>query len=412
MKYKEERLNFILFSLGKTLSVFGTSIYTFAIGLYVLEITGSGLNFALNLVMNIIPMLLINPFAGVIADKLDKKKLVVLMDLLNGIFFLILFFVSGVYGFELPMIYLSTLITTIFTTIFGVTMESAIPNIVSENKLMNINSVSKIIDSISSIIGPMVGGIVFAFLDIRLFILINGASFIFSGILEMFIDFQYKHYDEEKEKVKSNFSIEIKEGFRYLREREDIKSSFGVLTLLNFFIGFSATVPLPYIINNILSLGSESLGIIQSAFPLGMILGATMIKSIFEKIPYKKVLQYSNIVISMCIVMLGVPIIFGNIIFEPKVYLIYYFVVMIFFGISISFIDIPIIYLMQKLVSDEYRGRVFSIGKSMVQAILPIGLILSGYLISKIPVYIITIIGGIFLMLGNLILIHKNTIKG
>lgn len=412
MKYKEERLNFILFSLGKTLSVFGTSIYTFAIGLYVLEITGSGLNFALNLVMNIIPMLLINPFAGVIADKLDKKKLVVLMDLLNGIFFLILFFVSGVYGFELPMIYLSTLITTIFTTIFGVTMESAIPNIVSENKLMNINSVSKIIDSISSIIGPMVGGIVFAFLDIRLFILINGASFIFSGILEMFIDFQYKHYDEEKEKVKSNFSIEIKEGFRYLREREDIKSSFGVLTLLNFFIGFSATVPLPYIINNILLLGSESLGIIQSAFPLGMILGATMIKSIFEKIPYKKVLQYSNIVISMCIVMLGVPIIFGNIIFEPKVYLIYYFVVMIFFGISISFIDIPIIYLMQKLVSDEYRGRVFSIGKSMVQAILPIGLILSGYLISKIPVYIITIIGGIFLMLGNLILIHKNTIKG
>ena len=74
MKNKKERLNFILFSLGKFVSIFGASIYSFAMGLHVLEITGSGLSFAMTLIVSIIPMLIINPFAGVVADKFDKKR--------------------------------------------------------------------------------------------------------------------------------------------------------------------------------------------------------------------------------------------------------------------------------------------------------------------------------------------------
>lgn len=158
MKNKTERRNFILFSLGKFVSIFGASIYSFAIGLYVLEITGSGLNFALSLIVSSIPMLIINPFAGVLADKFDKKKIVVMMDIVNGTFLMLIYIISCIYGLSLPIIYISTFITTIFSTIFGISMEAAIPNIVSKDMLMNINSISKIIDSISSILGPMVGG--------------------------------------------------------------------------------------------------------------------------------------------------------------------------------------------------------------------------------------------------------------
>ncbi len=407
MKNKKERLNFILFSLGKFVSIFGASIYSFAMGLHVLKITGSGVSFALTLIVSIIPMLIINPFAGVVADKFDKKKIVVAMDILNGIFLILLYIVSSIYDLNLPMIYVSTFITTIFTTIFGISMESAVPNIVSENMLININSISKIIDSISSILGPMVGGIVFAFIDIRYFILFNGISYIFSGISEMFIDFKY-NYDRINGKEDSiSFVEDMKKGLEYIIERKDIIGIFSVFISLNFFMGLSITIPLPYIINNVLTLDSRSLGIIQSAFPIGMIIGALMIKRILQRTSYKKILIFASLALGICTNLLGVPILFENLLFTNTIYTLYYCGIMIGFGVAISFIDIPIMYMLQKLIPDEYRGRVLSIAMSMVKIILPLGLILSGFLLNRIPAYFITTVGGIMLFSINILVLNK-----
>lgn len=82
-KRNQELRNICLYSIAKTVSIFGSSMYSFALGLYVLHITGSALNFAITLILGTIPMIVMNPFAGVIADKVDKKKLVVCMDLLS-----------------------------------------------------------------------------------------------------------------------------------------------------------------------------------------------------------------------------------------------------------------------------------------------------------------------------------------
>ncbi|TKI75091.1 MFS transporter, partial [Bacillus wiedmannii] len=70
----------------------------FALGLYVLQITGSALNFAITLILGTIPMIVMNPFAGVIADKVDKKKLVVWMDLLSGCLLIAVYILSSYYG--------------------------------------------------------------------------------------------------------------------------------------------------------------------------------------------------------------------------------------------------------------------------------------------------------------------------
>ena len=128
----KEYSNLILFSLGVFVSLFGSAIYTFAIGLYVLINTGSGLSFAITLGLGIIPMVILNPFAGVLADKFDKKKIVVLMDLLNGVLLLTVYCITASTGLNLKIIYASTFIMTIFTTLFDISFEAAIPNNVSE----------------------------------------------------------------------------------------------------------------------------------------------------------------------------------------------------------------------------------------------------------------------------------------
>lgn len=394
-----EMSNFVLFLLGKLVSMFGSSVYTFTIGLYVLKLTGSGLSFATNLVLGTIPMIVINPIAGVLADRFDKKKLVVGMDLANGFLLIIIYYLSLNLGLNLTMIYLSTFIMNIFTSIFGISFEAAIPNIVSEKKLMNINSFSKIIDSVSSILGPMIGGIVFAFIDIKAFILINGISFIFSGISEMFIDFKLNYTPEDKVEERAGFVKDIKEGFRYLIERKDIINIVAVLVIVNFFLGFCITIPIPFIINNVLKLGSRNFGIIEGAFPVGMIAGALVVKKIIERISFNKLLAYASYGMAACMLLTGVPVLLVNMKPDILILLVYYSIVMTALGVMISLVDIPLSYMLQKLVPDDYRGRVLSIGISIAKIILPVALIISGSLLNIIPSYILPMAGGMVFFL-------------
>ena len=402
-KSNQELRNICLYSIAKTVSIFGSSIYSFALGLYVLQITGSALNFAITLILGTIPMIVMNPFAGVIADKVDKKKLVICMDLLSGCLLIAVYIVSSNYGLNLFIIYTTTFLMSVFTTFFGIGLEAAKPNIVSKERLMSINSISKIIDSVSLILGPMLGGIVFAVLDIKTFIIINGISFILSGISILFIHFKLFEYDinEECSKREINFIKDIKEGFSYLIEKESLKNTFRILISLNFFLGFAVTVPLPYIINTVLNLSSKQFGIIQGTFPVGMIIGAILVKKITNRFSYSYLLKKLSSMLAVFMIISGIPVLFKSFEVNDFVYVITYCVVMFFLGLIIALIDIPLIYFMQKEIPDEYRGRVLSIGLSIGKMMQPIALALSGLLLNYIPAYTLPITGGIVFLILN-----------
>ncbi len=406
-----ESSNIILFSIGKLISLFGTHIYTFAIGLYVLKLTGSSLSFATTLALSIIPVVIVNPFAGVLADKFNRKYLVVLMDILSGILCLALYFFSSYYGLNLTMIYLTTFIMTSLMTVFDASMESAKPNIVSENKIMKINSISTIISSMSRILGPMLGGIVFAFIDIELFIAFNGVSFILSGISETFIDFDFNNskVDEREGSKKINFIEDIMEGFRYLVQKKETISLLMIFIFLNFSMGLSLSVPLPFIINNVLKMNSEYLGIIQSAFPIGLIIGAFFVERVSNKFPYKKLLVTMNLLIAVGIVFTGIPTLPIKLIKGSVNLLVYYSVIMLVLGIAVAFIDVPILSILQKSISDEYRGRVLSLAFSLVKIALPLAFIISGGLMKILPIYTLHLIGSLILITSSFVSIKNKS---
>ena len=397
--------NLGLFIIGKLISVFGSAIYTFAIGLYVLKQTGSGFSFALTLFVGLIPTIIFSPVAGYMSDRFDKKKIVVFMDFANGMMFLILFILTLKFELNQPMIYISTFMTTVFTTFFGIAFEAAKPNLVADEKLMSINSLSKVIDSTALILAPVLGGLIFAFTDIKTFILINAVCFIFSAVIETMIDFNYNIKSTAEINDDGGFVEDIKDGLTYIRKSSEIVKMINVLVILNFFISFSVTVPLPYIINNLLNLSSNQYGIIQGAFPVGMILGAVVVGRIIEKIDYMKLLIFSSITLSVAIALLGLPLVLADA--SSLAYMIYYISIMVIFGIAISFIDVPILWLMQKSIPDNLRGKVLSISMSIVKLIAPLGLVISGMIINSVPVYIMTFAGGGILMLSNLMILNQ-----
>lgn len=408
IKNKEDK-NAILFYLGSLISIFGTAIYTFAISLYTLKITGSSISFSTTLILSILPIIILNPIVGVIADKFNKKKLVVTANLLNGVFLFIVYLISNWKGLSTGIIYLSTFVVTSINIIFDVSIGSAIPNIVSKEKIVNINAGNRIIDSISSVLGPVFGGIAFAIFNIESFILINSISFLVSAILDTLIDFKYNSNSELEEKSDENIAIsklnyfkEIAEGFKYLISKRYIIEILAIFIIFNFFISFSVTIPIPIILNNILKIPTKSFGLIQGAIPVGMIIGAFMVKNIIAKYKLNSIFSVTGIIISVNIILLSIPL-FINTISNINIYVIYYLVIMIFMGVCISLVDIPFSYTLQTNIEEEFRARSLSLTISIVKVVVPISYLISGVLLQSIEAYVVVLFGGISVLIVSTI---------
>lgn len=396
-----EKKNLWLFFAGNLMSLFGSAIYTFALGLYVLKLTGSGLSFAMNLVMGILPVILINPFAGVIADRFDKKRTVVLMDTLSGILMLSLFLVTRETVLTLPLIYLSTFVLTSLTQILGVTFEAAKPNLVGkEIPVVRINSLGQMVYGMTAILGPVAGGMIFAFVDIRLFILVNGISFGISAISECFIDFGFNRSTRAQEASKGVFT-EIKEGVNYLLKRKDLMDYMALFIIGNFFISVTISVGLPYLINVEMGLPSSVYGLIQGTFPIGLIAGALFVEKISSRVSLKRLFFISMMVIAVMVTLMGIPPFFTT--GRESVIIGYMIAIAIIIGVAITFIDVPTMTYMQTEVEEKYRGRVMSIRISLVKIVNPIAFILSGMVIGRIPSSFLMIGSGIFFIIYLLI---------
>jgi hypothetical protein len=409
---KKEIRNINLFTSGKAVSILGSSIYSFAISLYVLKITGSALNFATTLMLSVVPMVIISPIAGVIADKVPKKWLVVGMDLANGLLFTLLYLYSINVTLSLPIIYASTVLLNVFTTFFGIGMEAAKPSLVTSEKLIKLNSLSKLIDSSAAILGPVVGGIVFALVDIRLFILFNAFSFVFSAITEWFIDYNFNSDDAEETDVADvktkGFTNDLKEGWQFFSRNKSILELFFIFVSLNFLLGFSVNVPAPYIINQMLKMPSSSFGIINGMFPVGLILGTLTVEMVMKKVEFRKLLISMNAFIAMLAALIGLPILLNMSQFSN---LLYYSIINILMGVAIAYVDVPIMTILQNEVPKKLLGRVLSLIMSLVKVVLPVALITSGLLLGKISVVFIPIIGASIAFMYSVYLLNQMSRK-
>lgn len=403
----KETKNILLFSIGYFISLSGSSIYTFIIGLYVLKLTGSAFSFATTLALSIIPTILINPFAGVLADRLNRKVLVVVMDFCNGVILMMLYVLCNNSGFNITLIYISTFIINCMTCIFSISITSAKPNMVSESKLVKLNSIDKVISATTLILGPLIGGLLFTIVDIDIFIVVNAISFIISAILELFLEFNL--YKEKCNVTKgNNFISDIHEGFRYVITKKDIISLIVIFICINFSIGFSIQTPLPFIINNILKLSSTFYGIIQSAFAIGLIIGAISAEKYIRKISLNKLMMSMSCLMAICIFVMSIPI-HPYININNNIILVFYYCLVIsLIGIAIALIDISFTTYLQKNIANEYRGRVMSLELSLIKTVVPVSLIISGCFIELIPVYILLIIGAIMLFVSSIIWYKKD----
>jgi MFS family permease len=386
LSYRISKINMWLFSIGKGTSVIGTAFYTFAIGLYVLKLTGSGESFALTLVMGTLPVIVISPIAGVWIDRLPKKKVAIAMDVISGILMVSLFGLSTLFGLSLWMIYMFTLLLNAATVIFSLAFEVAKPMLVLKESIVKLNSISKMIDGIANVVAPLMAGVLILWFDINLFILINGITFLGSSVMTVLMVF---HQDVHVVDKQQSFRQLFTGGISYIKASKKIFGILLLLTLLNFTLGFATEVPLPYLFIQVFKLSPSLYGFIMSGFPVGIILGAMLADKAMRRASVWQLIKRMNILLSVLILLTALPLFISF----SKGLSFFYFILMLGIGIAISLIDVPIMVYMQTEVPTEVRARVLSVAMSIVKLVLPFGLLLSGLLIERMPIVYIIIMG-------------------
>ncbi len=413
---RKEKLNLILFLEGKLVSLLGTNLYTFILALYILKTTGSGLSFAFSILAGMVPRVILGPFAGVLADKVDRKKIVVLLDFLSGGVVIGLLIISYLFGLEITYIYIVTVLLSIISTFFDTTISASIPNLVTEKNLTKINSYAGAIGSLTGIIAPVIGGMLFGLITINLFLLLNAVSFFISAITEMFIDFKFVKVDNEesidvKEKMTLKCKLtllfqDIKEVFNYIKNNEVLYILIRFAFLINFVLA-SIQVIMPFIINNVLKMTTVKFGIIETSFSVGFLLASIIIGNLPEKDRKLKSFCLGLFIMGICAVLIGIPTIPILSSINTNIFFIFYILIQYIFGVCIIVINVPMMVSIQKFTPDNIRGRVMGIIFALSGGIAPLGIILSGLLIDIIPSYIIPMLAGLVIISCS-ILIRRN----
>src|SRR6056297_1148679 len=403
--------NFILLFLGGFVSRVGNGIHYIALVWYVLDITGSGSATGIVLLLSTLPGVIIGPFGGVIADKFNRKVLIVSMDILRGLIVLVLGYMIYTNNAGFFVISIATVLIAICNSFFNPAVTATIPNIVEDFLLQKANSLNHFSVNFTQIIGAAVGGILIASYGIAGVFFINGTSFLISAFSELFIDIPKIRIEEELEKSPTIIN-EIKFGLNFLWKKKELVSLFTIALFLNFVSTGLVILGLPFVYKELLGVNSQLYGFAQSIFPAGAVIGSIILSQIPEIRNYFKVLFYSLSSQSILMLIVAVPLL-PYVLSNTSTMTIYYSLMFILFivGILNAVVNVPISILLQRLIPDNLRGRITGLLSTMSQALIPLSMAITGYLLDRIPVYSLFLTAGILSLMLSLSLLNISAMR-
>ncbi|ANU15098.1 multidrug resistance protein [Planococcus halocryophilus Or1] len=383
LRIKQATFHLYTFTVSKLISTFGSSVYAFGISLYVLALTGSAASFAINLICSILPRSILSPFAGYVADKYSKKAIVILSQIASMLAVAGLLVFVLLNGLSLTAIYTTTALLSISTMFTGVTFSSSIANLIDPDRIQRAMGFNQSAISIAAIGGPVVGGILFGFVSMNVFLVIQVTAYALAVLLESTMNFKLftNRTEQQSDSSKNSMLKEMKEGFFYLKSNRVIMVIVTTAVGINFFFS-SMMIGLPFIAVQQLQIDATHFGMIEAMIAIGMLV-ASIYFSVSKDVEFPLLVAKRGILaMSVLLAGMGIPLIIGM---SYNVTVGYFLLLMLIFGISNVFVNTPIGVMMQKDVAEEYRGRVFGILESMAMAMMPLGYLLFGLLYDMLP---------------------------
>lgn len=268
--------NYLMVLIGQIISLFGNSIIRFALPLYLLQTTGSASLFGVVTAITFIPTILLMPIGGIIADRVNKRNVMVALDF--GTAAILLGFIVS-----LGRVNLITSLLVVMILLSGIqsayspAVQASIPLFVGKDDLVRANSLINMVSSLSSLLGPAIGGVLFSFWGINTMIYIGITCFIISATMEIFIVIPYKKQKHEDSVVRMA-AADLKSSFLYVVKEQNIILKVTLIsTLINLVASACFIIGLPVIVTNYLGFKAQEAGMmygyVDAVFGAGSLAG-------------------------------------------------------------------------------------------------------------------------------------------
>jgi MFS transporter, DHA3 family, macrolide efflux protein len=360
---------FISIWFAQLISLTGSGITSFALGVWIFQQTGSVTQYALILLCATLPTILLAPFVGTLVDRWDRRICMILGDAGAGCSTLIIVLLLLSHQLAVWHIFLAVTASSIFMSFQWPAFSAATTLLVSREHLGRASGMVQLADATSQIISPALAGILLITIQILGAITIDFATFLLSLVTLLYVRFPRPINTTEKVVGKSSLIKEASFGWIYICKRPGLMALLLFFAASNFLAGIVSVLVTPFALA---FTSVNMLGNILSCGGCGMLLGSILM-SIFGTVkrPIYAILIFTFLS--------GFPILFAGLKPSVPVFLLTSF--LYFFSIPILTSCSQVIW--QTKVAPEIQGRVFAVRRAITTAALPLAYGVAGPLTDK-----------------------------
>lgn len=264
--------NFVFLLLGQISSLLGNGTLKFALAMYVLERTGSAAVFAGMLSASMLPTIALSPFGGVLADRMNRRTLMIALDALSGLAALM----AGAalpLGYDLPLITVLLVALSALGAFESPTVQACVPQMLSGDALEKGNAAVSQAAAVASLATPFLGSVVYTAVGMVPVLYAAAACFLLTACLEGFI--RLPPPQAAALRSAAMLKADLRAGLRFLcREQPDVLKLLLLAALASLFIAGTAVVGFPFLVRTVLGLSAELYGAAESALGVAAVLGS------------------------------------------------------------------------------------------------------------------------------------------
>lgn len=356
--------------LASMVSLLGDWFNTIASMMIVNRFTETDLAISWILIARTLPRFIVGPIAGVVADRVNRKMVMVAADMLRAGIVASFLFVDR--PERVWLIYFLTTAQFVMASFFEPASSAILPGLVKgRQELLTANVLASITWSVMLTLGAALGGVFAGFFGAQAALVADSLTFVVSAILVLRIT--YDRIDDDEVESGGGFSELIK-GFRYVIANPKVAvlalvKTFGQIGSIDIMIAVFAEQYFPYGLE-----GATSLGILFGAAGLGAVLGP-LIGNRFTKgspVSLRRAIHYGYLLI---------PVGWGLIGWSPNIWVVSFGVMVRLMGTSLNWTYSNV--LIQTEVEDKFLGRVFALDLGMVTLASSTSIFLTGYLLDS-----------------------------
>lgn len=377
---KPSQKNFNLMVLGQIISILGSALLRSGLSLYVLDMTGKADIYATLYAISNIP-LLFSPIGGAIADRFNRRNMMVIFDFISSFTILCFFFVliwgnATIFMIGIVMVLLGTI-----SSMYQPAVQSSIPLLVEKDKLEQSNGIVSGVGAISNVTAPVLGSILYGMLGLNMLVLVSCITFLLSAIMEIFIQIPFIKRTQE-EHIIPTIAKDMKMGFAFVLKQSFIKKALIIAALLNMVLTPFFVIGVPVILRVTMKSNDVMYGIGVGMIQFSTILGALSIGFFSKKMSMKKL--YRWLAVASILLLPTALSLFPKVVklgYYPSYLL--FIICMVPIAMIMTIMSIFILTRVQRQTPNELLGKVMSIIMAVAQCAAPVGQIIYGVIFEK-----------------------------